>query len=70
MVRDANQFIMLKMVFVLVWTTSKANNLSCQSLFQVHFVSSSMSSCSVPQSRFISIIICGTTKKVAMEQHP
>ncbi len=61
---------MLKMAFVLAWTTGNASNLSCQSLSQVHFVYSSMSSGSITQSRFISIIICGTAKKVAMEWPP
>jgi hypothetical protein len=37
-------FIILKMVFVLAWTTGDASNLSCQSRYHVAFVYSSMSS--------------------------
>jgi hypothetical protein len=64
-------FITLKMVFVLAGTTGDTSNLSCQRLsHQVHFVYNSMSSGIVTQSRFNSIIRCGTTEKVATEQPP
>jgi hypothetical protein len=59
------------MMFVLTWTTGDASNLSGQSLcHQVHFVCSSMSSGIVTQSMFNSVVKCGTTEKVAMEQPP
>ncbi len=44
MVRDANCFhhfeITLRMVSVLAWTIGDASSLSCQSVYQVHFVCS------------------------------
>jgi hypothetical protein len=67
MVRDANRFHHFEdIVFVLAWTTGDASNISCQSLYQVNFVYSSMSSGIVMQSKFNSIIRSGTTEKVGM----
>jgi hypothetical protein len=60
-------FITLKMVFVLAWTTGDASNLSCQLEYQVHFVYSRMSSGPLTQSKFNTIMRCGTTETVAME---
>jgi hypothetical protein len=62
-------FITLKMVFVLAWTTGDASNLSCQSLYQVQFFYSSVSSGIVTQSKLNSVIRC-ITEKVAMEWPP
>ncbi len=39
-----NRFDAFKMVFVCVWTSGNASNQCCQSLCQVHFVLSNMSS--------------------------
>jgi hypothetical protein len=61
-------FITLKMVYVLPWTTGDASNLFCQSLYQVHFVYSSMSSGILTQ--FNNVIRCGTTEKVAVQWPP
>ncbi len=63
-------FITLKIVFVLAWTIGDANSLSCQSLHQVHFVYSSMSSGIVTWSKFNTVIRCGTAEKVVMEPPP
>jgi hypothetical protein len=41
--------------------------MACQSLYQVNFVYSSMSSGIVMQSKFNSVIRCGSTEKVGME---
>jgi hypothetical protein len=38
------------MVFALAWTTGDASNMSCKSLYHVHFFGSSTSSCIVTQS--------------------
>jgi hypothetical protein len=59
-----------KMAFILALTMGGASNLSCQSIYQVHLVYSSMSSSIVTQSKFSSVIRCGITKKVAMEWYP
>jgi uncharacterized protein YqgC (DUF456 family) len=56
-------FITLKMVFVPAWTTGDASDLSGQSWYQVHFVYSMISIDIVTQSKFNSVIRCGTTKK-------
>jgi hypothetical protein len=58
-------FITLKMVFVLAWTTGDASNLSWPALYQAHFGYGSMSSGIERQSKFSSLIRCGTTEKVA-----
>ncbi len=57
-------------MFVLAWTIGDASSLACQSLNQVHFVYSSMSSGLLTQSMFNSNIGCGTTEKVVMEPPP
>ncbi len=59
-------FITLKMVFVLAWTIGDACSLSCQSYYQSCFVCS-MSSDIGAQSKFNTVIKCGTAKKVAKE---
>jgi len=61
--------ITLKMVFVLAWTIGDAS-LASQLLNQVHFVYSSMSSGVSTRSKFNSVIKCGTTERLAMEQAP
>jgi hypothetical protein len=63
-------FITLKMVFVLAWTTGDASNLYCLALYQAHFAYGSMSSGIERQSKFRSLIRCGTTEKVAMQWPP
>jgi hypothetical protein len=68
MVRDANCFHHFEdIVFVLAWTTGDASNMSCQSLYQVNFVYSSMSSGIVMQSKFNGVIRCHSTEKVGLE---
>jgi hypothetical protein len=59
-------FITLRMMFVLAWTIGDASSLSCQSLYQFHFVWS-MSSGIVTPPKSDTVIRCGTTEKVAME---
>jgi len=69
MVRDADCFITLRMVFVPCmddWRCWGSLVLSCQSLYQVHFVCS-MSSGIVTQPQSPTVLShVGTTEKVAM----
>jgi hypothetical protein len=52
------------MVFVLAWPIGDAHTLACQSLHQVHFVYSSISSGLLTCSKFNSILRYGTSEKV------
>jgi hypothetical protein len=63
-------FITLKMVFVLAWTIGDASSLACQSLNQVLFFYSSMSSGLLTLSKFNTVIRCDTTEKVAIDLPP
>jgi hypothetical protein len=63
-------FITLKMVFVLAWTIGDASSLACQSLNQVHFFYSSMSSGLLTVSKFNAVVRCDTTEKVAIDLPP
>jgi hypothetical protein len=56
-------FITLRMVFALAWTIGDANSLSCQPLYQAHFVCRSSTVIIVPPW-LNNVVRYGTTEKV------